>query len=1692
MLKRCSVICIIIFMGIAAMSMKTVFAKLLKDGYVPKNVININFRQYGQVYLPVEDRIEMPCHFDKVFEHQAMVNTWEDNTELVVATDGSGILGISMDWTYFGFHKKFTGMYMYIPTPFTAPGAFDVTFEYYDDPAGWTVLDFVDNTNDLDNSGAVTWNDPGSGWVPCEINGSQYYWIRMSIDTVASGLLDEVKVMGAKYSYKIYNDCVMRDSLGEVHRKFNIEPENYGPATANWGFSLVNNELIRELLYHENWQGLPVQYIKYFDAYSIGRSEEIYIGELCPVKTGACQPLVISYDFANTGQNIQQVFFNGFITAHPPCSEGGVSVDCDSIESRWDEAEIPRYRINEYDWPRCPQENIGKPGQIIMGSDTIHKRLLCVDEGAVAEAATAYDETATTIACLDLGKWSRAIRDNLVVLNKDEEILVGTNVNLQQGTFYDVIRGYRDTTPTTIEEGDILYEYRPRETWLVGSRELPINQIGADKSVDIIAINPEDAREQYKVLADWYIVTENANLNGHILTYLDTIRPLLGYFPSTEITDKILKTNQDGTNPNQCLERLDAYITKIGYPSFFSWLGNEYGREYVALLPLNTSVPLSEGWSNVENLFTDNDDAAIFQGSPKWNNYNKRYAKLTLDLSTSDLWGMSGLINNLGTCTMAITPTIWKVQGTGGYFWRGNYLPVSGGGEPYANYFKLGGGMDQLFEPNSSTYYPTNLANSSGYHQSILVSVTNWEDFSIYPINIYVSDSFTQNMNDGTAQNLWQDQSCGIEFVKIYAYVQRMCLWDVPPPPADTHISLPNLSDNNDLTFHEANGLLPDDGRWQGSWAGGSIPTTPTRTESILTGGLGTPPIETVNVIKVILRCVFECSLDPWTSGNESVRIHYYQRPSTSSINHRYAYLDNATTSPLEMDITNDFDQAYWTKTYINIYVLLCYHDPPPLKLYNVQVIVKYTDTNTTLWTDDEEFPTGYVCDVLESDGPKSYAWLMRKSSGGYYENKDATIKCKVSVKDLDFGLARKVYLQIPCQINPYNPVTNTGGCMHDIGTERTPAAWAWYGHINYRNSSTCTSNTGQVVQNEIIFRDDNATFATWGIKPGDIVYYFEDDNDPILNQGTYVVKHLGNDINIPDQGNTGIYLVIDIEETKKWDIRNPIASWNGWEEAGTTIEYKIHRPHLLLQDGTNSVQEFDITDEAPPGGWDADLDFDGLIYVRGHLWTQPSMTGDPPYYDRDENVSLFRLWMPKLRLVFNAGKKAIITARHLNGICSGSTNPVTLLKELALYEANVDDEFINDASWDAVEANKEGVSLVDYAIDDIINFRELRTNLTVPFNWTILFEEQMIARDASVRKLLPGTVITDDPTISAYGATTQYFKYDYSEPGHAAVDSEYGTEVDATTGFSSPTGDTLTSVADPRTGSSGSYSIRNTAIGEEAETLLTYSDTLRLLEDCLLVCWMKASTALNIYIGIKLADYHGSVYDHGEIVPVDTTWRKYYLKIPKDSEQGITGLFWNSNDCNIADTYQIDDIKLLMQRQLPEPPSQILVSDPIYYQTMGSVGKIGTFFTEATLFYRIYPWNAISDLTQKYGGLNAKILTTQGSSSYTRLQNLYGKKPFGGLKELKMISDDTTAAAYFASLQRYISERLYTEGMELGQAGLHLSVGDIILLGHLHYYPEHYKGEADRLKYVQIISVSDRGKVSFVEINDNLNNCLI
>ena len=87
----------------------------------------------------------------------------------------------------FGMAAKFTAAAFVLST--ILAGA-TVTLEVsYSTGAGtWTVMsnaanNLVDNTNVLKNSGEITWNDPGAGWVSAAVNGVSKFYIRLRLLT---------------------------------------------------------------------------------------------------------------------------------------------------------------------------------------------------------------------------------------------------------------------------------------------------------------------------------------------------------------------------------------------------------------------------------------------------------------------------------------------------------------------------------------------------------------------------------------------------------------------------------------------------------------------------------------------------------------------------------------------------------------------------------------------------------------------------------------------------------------------------------------------------------------------------------------------------------------------------------------------------------------------------------------------------------------------------------------------------------------------------------------------------------------------------------------------------------------------------------------------------------------------------------------------------------------------------------------------------------------------------------------------------------------------------------------------------------------------------------------------------------------------------------------------------------------------
>ena len=1427
----------------------------------------------------------------------------------------------------------------------------------------------------------------------------------------------------------------------------------------------------------------------------------------------------ISYDFANTEQNLQRVIHRGIIKEHPRINSDSISVSTESMQSFWSRQLIPSATINSTDWPRCPQSNLGRPYPIIIGSDTDYKEIVLVDEGASSAVIeeVAIDGLELKFNLSDATIWSKARSKlpQLLVTYGKEKMLIGDIIDGDTYTVFNVVtRGYADTSPEVIPEGAFIVEYRPKEQWMVGRHTMATNQIGEGYNTDIIAINSNDDREKYVIPPSWYQVTENeTTIDSGGLTYITTKRPLVGYFASTLDNEKILKTSQDDNWPSQTVGvNPDNIVTLTANPVFIDFNKPSFPYPWkVAFvdLPTDTTIALSEGWSNPESLLSNTSDVATFQGDATWNKANKKFA--TLRLLQTSTWSQTGNILD-GVETFGVTLNIKNaITGTSvpelSFFWRG-----SCNGDP-SNSWWWNSNFDFNNDIAQEAFNPPGAyLGSQGGNPPFQSYITTWEEFLTLIHEIYIAQCFISHLPSCPVNSPWGDASVQLAQARLAIHIpwgdNSIWLWDSP-----TSLAMPNLEDGNDGTGYSANGILPYDFQDHQENYGGLYDNSFRMWFVAGQNGYIAQPAGTINIYNASIRYKFATTLDEFS--DQLYRIAISQKhssnpsyPNNWSVNTNFPDYSNQTE--VTEDITSYFDPVDWDRTFIGCTTYLRKNAVAPCELNNIELKIRYNLSTTFddfLWTDteDDSILIGYKCGALQSDGPRSYAWLKYRTRNGIFDDRDGIVITKVSPKDLSFGLVNRVSIRITAQIKPHDIDAGTGGCCHLVNGQIEDAAWVWYDHFGSRNNSAYTGVAGIVNATEQVFdcNDSNITLDTLGIQAGDIIYYeTDDDNDPALNQGTYVVKWLGDSLVQAGEGDTENFFVIDENETRKWDIDKENNTWVGFAESSTSVKFRIHRPHLLQQTGDVNIQYIDITDQRTD--WDADLDLRGNISIRAKLFTDPGETGDAPFYDRDENDSLFRLWQPQIEISYNAGKESIITAYGMDGINSGDDNPVSAYEYLAQNEAGIDSDYFDSDSFDTVLANNvdsdsNTIRKVDYGLSRQMSFKDFEKNMSFYFNWYPSWQGELItAKDGTTPKLLDGTVLTQAQDIKAYGSRTQYEMHDYSQSAQSAGHPKYGHETSATTGWASSTGCAIaTDTTTYQSVSGGVASIKCTASGTESTLTLTFSNAIHLSEDYRLSLWLESTTnPCNISFGCGLSDLmSGGTSRHGvdQEYPISSTWKRRTLVIPKDVTKKITTIELKAINIANTEVWHVDDILLERQIETVETPTrQILVSNPIQVIDMGSVGKWGPSFTSVDLTYAHKPWKTTKELTVS-GSRAALSLSSQGSQYYSGLQSDYGNVPFPeSLSELVMISDKSTAENFFANLQRYQSERWHIEGMSLGHYGMQLEVGDIIYCGFMYSFPQHYRDEKDVMKYFQVLSVSSDGSVSLIEVDDYFRNTLI
>ena len=1701
--------------------MLATFKRRIQNGERPKQAVKISYPRARDIYYPYEDTILFPEHPTRIIRTGTV---YLDITQDLQATSDGQVINMfasSVD-CYIGFTVPFQGVRVTISK--ANGNAMTLAGKYWNGSA-WTAIDIIDGTSaggkSLAQSGDITWN-PVSDWTTTQYNGYTLYWMQFSTAASPDGEQDEVELLGAQFDYKIYNKCL--SSIGDVHSQFNIQPKDYGETISNLSLSFHNNDLMNRLIYHENWRSAWVQLIHYFADYTAADGSSATL-------TDKSQKLIATYDFGNNDGTVQIVKFLGIITEQPSFSDRQITCNVESWESFYSRKKIPKYTLTRDDFDLIPEYNAGKASKVIVGNDTKDKLLVKVKEGAsaiIASKGEDYTATDTEITFENLDKFRAHVNKGKTIMTMNREKMLVMDFDSDQFSGNNTVtfrraQGYTDAELPQV--GQIIYEYKPQEKWFVTE-----GTIGTGQDFTVHAINPDDDAERWVIPSDWYTMIYNgtASRSGYTFSHLETIRPAYGYFPSTEESDKQLRSSQgEGVNPTQAIEERPTTTSVQG--GCVEWNGGFGDLEYhtcYATFPDDTGIISQPGWFKVNAAFHDGAGVTTFRGDPAWDGTQVPYVELKLKIPNNP-WSQStyrtpielnGGSSALWRCNFRAYQYPTSIDATGMYW----FVRYDAENTPLISCEKLIQSANSNTDHGLYTQDPTPLIAASDGLYMYQFNHDAWSGGNLQDtFGIIVSSSYVINQYS-PAGGTWGETETTLDYFSLL-FTLRANMW--------SSADLANLVNNNFANSVTANGYYTSD--LDTMW--GTSYLMEQRLNIMFDEGDNdwpAKPAGTLSVSRAQLKIKWRCDLlhtDPdqefyfniYKDGNDD------DEPDMTidfkALNQTYTAGDTngGDSNPFLVNVHPVFNNGEkWGMFRIEIVTKLGYTATAPVELWGIQLQVDYISDTTydnRLWTDDEyEFSPdlGSYCQLLKYDGERSYCWLKARNPGDDYRNKDGVVIVKCEPKDMNFGLVRKVYLRMTTQINPMittagGEYTGVGGCMHQTTDDKFhKAAWCWYSHFNHR-SDDWTGQAGSVLEDGYYFDDADAEFETWGVRGiqnitdltityPDILYIdIDGDEDTATNQGTYVIWEVINDTR----------LEIRSAYTNDWDIEK--VEWGGgtpptgWDATETGIKYRIHRPFELPQQSEMVTTEFDITDMFDD--WDSSLDFDKLIYVRGHLYTDSlSSYPNPPtaqYYDNPDNDSLFRLWMPKLRIIYNDGRDAIITIRGIDGVNSGSENPAEMLDHLLQAHGDMDDSLIDTDSRDSVEDSIGTSRKVDYDLDDFITVSELIHKFSYYFGYSVHWLERFTYRDGLNPKVLDGTVITSDTQVQAYGQDTEFEDHDYSEHGHAATITAYGTESNGTTGFAI-TGGALSSTATPRTGSTGSYAVTCTASGSEMITELTYTTGVPLNVGTRLICWVKGNVAMTVEFGAVGTNLvtGGEVIDVRSFV-VSTGWTRIYVDfaLTEDYEYQeflqykINQMRWTARGIAATNTLVIDDLH--HQRRLRDPDRlrrNVRVVHPLRIKSINSVSKIGPQINEYSLYYDINPWVILKEVAGGQSRRNMKLLSTKNNPYFEGLIEQYGEIPLPeSVSWLDMITDEDTAKAHGNWLMRFTDER-YTVDADLGHYGTQLEVGDIIYFGVHRGMPLRFLREYNFNRYFQVVSVSTKGIVRLVEVSSGFTDALI
>ena len=143
-------------------------------------------------------------------------------------------LSTGIDYLYFGLHKKFKNLFIEV-SAFTS--SVDLIYEYYDGSI-WKALDVIDETNNLERSGFISWELP-TDWGTADVDSNNLFFIRVTATAVLelSGVnmlfsndndlrekyrnINDFK--GGDLSYVAYQQSSRKDILQEIKNSGNTK-----------------------------------------------------------------------------------------------------------------------------------------------------------------------------------------------------------------------------------------------------------------------------------------------------------------------------------------------------------------------------------------------------------------------------------------------------------------------------------------------------------------------------------------------------------------------------------------------------------------------------------------------------------------------------------------------------------------------------------------------------------------------------------------------------------------------------------------------------------------------------------------------------------------------------------------------------------------------------------------------------------------------------------------------------------------------------------------------------------------------------------------------------------------------------------------------------------------------------------------------------------------------------------------------------------------------------------------------------------------------------------------------------------------------------------------------------------------------------------------------------------------------------